>query len=397
MPRYTDPEVMEPAVRERCVSHLLSLRSFLRAKTGGKKADELRVPWKGLDRSLLVATWNVRELGRNEKHGPRLDESLFYIAEVISAFDVVALQEVNEDLRDFHRIMGLLGDDWGFLLTDITLGKRGNWERMAFVYDRRKVTFEGLAGQVVVPEVERYAGVELHPRKQLARTPMMVGFRSGWFRFTVCTVHVYYGAAVANEPTRLREIEVLSRILAERAASEHAWAPNMLLLGDFNIFAPQDRTYEAIQEAGFLLPEVLRDFEAGDAGKHYDQIAILSRYDAQTRKLVARARGGSLRLFDKVFRDDEEALYAAHYDRRKYKGGAAGRSRYYRDWRTYQLSDHRPLWIELKSDFATEYLGKLLRDLKAEASGRGKPKRAAAPRRPAARRRGRARARAARQ
>jgi endonuclease/exonuclease/phosphatase family metal-dependent hydrolase len=376
MPRYGELEGLDRDVQLRCVEHLLSLRSYLRARIGTARAPpggagEIRVPYKVLDRSLLVATWNLREFGRNEKHGPRLDESLRYIAEVIAAFDLVALQEVNEDLTDFRRLMRLLGDDWGFLLTDITLGKRGNWERMALVYDRRKVTFEGFASQLVVPESEKQGGVELHPRRQLARTPMMVGFRSGWFRFTICTVHVYYGGNVANEPTRLAEIELVCRMLAERTASPHAWAPNMLLLGDFNIFAPEDETCRAIANAGFILPEALRDFTSGDTGKHYDQIAILStRYGVQTREQVAAARGGSLRVFDKVFRDDEEARYTSCFEPEKYKGTAAARTKYYREWRTFQISDHRPLWIELKSDFATEDLGKRLRDLAGERRSR---------------------------
>jgi hypothetical protein len=37
-----------------------------------------------------------------------------------------------------------------------------------------------------------------------------------------------------------------------------------------------------------------------------------------------------------------------------------GKTRYYKDWRTYQMSDHLPMWIELKTDFSMEYLaGKL--------------------------------------
>jgi hypothetical protein len=29
---------------------------------------------------------------------------------------------------------------------------------------------------------------------------------------------------------------------------------------------------------------------------------------------------------------------------------------YYRDWRTYQVSDHLPMWIELETDFSEQYL-----------------------------------------
>jgi len=32
------------------------------------------------------------------------------------------------------------------------------------------------------------------------------------------------------------------------------------------------------------------------------------------------------------------------------------KTRYYRDWRTYQMSGHLPKWIEVKIDFGEEYL-----------------------------------------
>ena len=30
-------------------------------------------------------------------------------------------------------------------------------------------------------------------RQQFARSPFLVAFQSGWFRFSLCTVHIYYG------------------------------------------------------------------------------------------------------------------------------------------------------------------------------------------------------------
>jgi hypothetical protein len=36
---------------------------------------------------------------------------------------------------------------------------------------------------------------------------------------------------------------------------------------------------------------------------------------------------------------------------------AAGKRTYYRSyWRTYQMSDHLPLWIKLQTDFSQRYL-----------------------------------------
>jgi endonuclease/exonuclease/phosphatase family metal-dependent hydrolase len=350
---------IDPATDEgkRIASRLLSLKSLMAKK---KRNPAVGVPHKNLDRSVLIATWNIRELGNNKKHGHRLFESLYYIAEIIAAFDVVAVQEVNEDLTDLRTIMTLLGPSWRYLLTDITLGRQGNGERMAFLYDTRKVTFEGLASQVVIPPVKRPGKPVYDPARQLSRSPMMVGFRSGWFKFVICTTHIYYGEGVANEPTRLKEIQDLATLLAARAEGEHAWAGNLILLGDFNIFEPTDQTAEAIRKAGFYIPPQLAQLEAGETGKHYDQIALYSKtYAKQQNKRADKAGAGVVKFFDKVFKTDDEPLYAdamgAKYAKAK---DAKAKAAYYRTWRTFQMSDHRPMWIELSTDFSAGYLAR---------------------------------------
>ena len=37
------------------------------------------------------------------------------------------------------------------------------------------------------------------------------------------------------------------------------------------------------------------------------------------------------------------------------------RTTYYKGWRTYQMSDHLPMWIELRTDFADSYLKELVK------------------------------------
>ena len=50
---------------------------------------------KDIDKHLLLATWNIRDLGKNgSKHGKRTIEDLFYIAEIISNFDLVAVKKL---------------------------------------------------------------------------------------------------------------------------------------------------------------------------------------------------------------------------------------------------------------------------------------------------------------
>ena len=110
------------------------------------------VPRRTRESSILIGTWNLRDFDNNKyRHGPRRRESLFYIAEIISAFDVCALQEINEDLDPLRDVLRLLGPDWDFIATDVTVGASGNRERMAFVYDKSKVRFRNIAGEIVLP------------------------------------------------------------------------------------------------------------------------------------------------------------------------------------------------------------------------------------------------------
>ena len=103
---------------------------------------------------LRLATWNIREFD-STKYGQRLEESFHYIAEIISAFDIVALQEVREDLDALKSVMRILRRDWTYIATDVTAGQSGNRERMVFVYNTKKVWFRNVVGEVVLPKHDR--------------------------------------------------------------------------------------------------------------------------------------------------------------------------------------------------------------------------------------------------
>ena len=62
-------------VRARTAERLLALREDLSTICNLKS-----------DKRLLLATWNIRDFDSNKfGQGPRLEESFFYIAEIISA------------------------------------------------------------------------------------------------------------------------------------------------------------------------------------------------------------------------------------------------------------------------------------------------------------------------
>jgi endonuclease/exonuclease/phosphatase family metal-dependent hydrolase len=303
------------------------------------------VPERVRSSKLLLATWNIREF-ESAKYGAREKEALYYIAEIIDHFDIVAVQEVREDLSSLERVMSILGAWWDYLLTDVTRGQQGNTERMAFVYDTRKIRFGGLAGEVVVPPAADA------PAEQHARTPFIVGFRTGWFKFTICTAHAYYGADSPTDPQRLREIQRLATHLADEVGKRSAWARNMILLGDFNIFSVNDATFTALTAAGFQVHPKLLDIGSNvDQSKHFDQIAFIA---PDLKDKLEECNAGVFNYYKYVYRDSDAATYEALVPKT-----STGKPGSYKTWRTYQMSDHLPMWIELRVDFSREYLNSL--------------------------------------
>src|SRR5690606_27687362 len=140
------------------------------------------IPPKTTDSNLVVGTWNIQKLGgfyndwsENRGSPKRNLRGLAIIAEIIKCFDVIALQEVLRDTSALRFVMdNFLGPHWAALLTDVTGGDKGNSERLAYLYDTRRVTPSGLSGELVLPPSQ--GG---NPQEQFDRTPYMVGFKAG--------------------------------------------------------------------------------------------------------------------------------------------------------------------------------------------------------------------------
>jgi len=349
---------------ERILERLLALRKQLKTE----------IPLRTQNDTLLLATWNIREF-ESPKYDSRVPESYYYIAEILSHFDLIALQEVYRDLEGLYQVQRILGSDWKFLFTDETMGVAGNKERLAFLYDSRKVTFAGLASEIVLPPKSVSApggGRESQPSRQLARTPFAVGFKSGWTNFVLTTVHIYYGDDRADDPLRVQEIGEVAAFLARQSEDPSAWSRNLILLGDFNIYSPGDTTMQALTKNGFVIPPELQNRPSNSTqDKTYDQIAFRVRSD----RFETTGKAGVFNFYKSVFRDDDEALYAP-YMGEGYENGKNGeprknKSAYYKQWRTFQMSDHFPLWVELRIDFSDAYLQRKLEEKKIQARGIG--------------------------
>jgi hypothetical protein len=329
MPYYHSLNNAKPDDR-RTAEGLLRLRAALTQE----------IPAKTTESTLLIASWNLREFGGNALGG-REREPLFYIAEIISAFDIVAVQEVRDNLDTLDQLMNILGSWWDYLVTDVTPGAAGNRERLAFVFDKRKVVFGGLAGEISPPATKGDDGLLTSPQA-FARSPYLAGFRAGWFKFSICTGHLYYGLSKADDPQRVIETEQLVAMLQKRLDAKDRWARNLILLGDFNVFSNDDAMFKKLYTV-FKQPPGLSTVKTNqDRTKPFDQLAFLS---TSQLNVIDESRSGVFDYYQQVYRLQDETAYDRGTSKLSFK-----------QWRSYKMSDHLPIWCEVGIDFGIDYL-----------------------------------------
>ncbi len=281
-----------------------------------------QVPPSKLDETLLIATWNIRELGKQH----RLDASLHYLAEVIGTFDLVCLVEVRDDVRDLSEILHYLGPYWRVLFSDYITDHGGNRERVAFVYDERAVMFTGLAGNVLGERTKKRA--EYVDKISWWRPPFVASWRAGNFDFLLMGTHIRWGA---SETARQHELEKLATWVTQREHERFIYDKDIILVGDFNIPDRSSALYKAITAGGLKAPSGVLGIEHGsnlERTKHYDQILVAPHFpDSVT------GHAGVLDIFDGSFQPLYEGI-AKKTDKDL----------------TFEMSDHLPLWIEINTD-----------------------------------------------
>ena len=301
-----------------------------------------QIPAKILDHNLLIATWNIRGFGgvtRKWRSGgndsPKRDlHAVHCIAEIISRFDVVAIQELKGNLDALRLALSILGRNWGLILTDVTKGDPGNDERMGFLFDTRRVNLSGLACEIVIDEAYLQDRSRSLLEKQFARTPYAVGFQSLQKRFTLVSLHILWGEAKTEAERikkRIPELQAIADWMYEWARDKNAWDRNLIVLGDFNIVGKDGDLLKAFGSTGLAIPDDLMDLPRtlsgiGKPGKErlYDQIAWFTSGDGGPALDMQYHRGGT---FD-------------------FSGFAMEYLELSLDSLSWRISDHLPLWVE---------------------------------------------------
>ncbi len=279
------------------------------------------------DNRLLTATWNLTNFGLQK----RTDDDLALMAEIISWFDLVAIQEIADSLDHLRQLLGHLPASYRVILSDIG----GNDERAGFLYDSDKVTRLELAAEVAVPPSDqryiRMRGVS-GAFKGFDRNPYAVAFRAGTLEFTAVSAHLFFGShAYYDEDRRALEAYALARWADQRHRASGAYSQNIVVLGDLNlpIKDSSSNVYKALKAKRLILPQHSTSMGSNlDGDKDYDQVAF-----------HAGGMSDAYSGYSGVFDFDRAPFFVDAWN--------VGTG-YFRTAVKHHIADHRPLWIEFK-------------------------------------------------
>ncbi|MFC9895008.1 endonuclease/exonuclease/phosphatase family protein [Nocardia sp. NPDC127579] len=285
------------------------------------------------DANLIIGTWNLREFGNltpswnaTSSDSPKRDwRAITLIAQVIAAFDVCAVQELQRNTNALRFLLARLGPDWRAIASDVTEGDNDtNGERLAYLYDSTRVQPSGLVGEIVLPPA---AG---DPARQFVRTPYAASFTRADVEFILTTVHILWGADPSD---RLPELTAFAQWMRDWNDRPNDWNDNLFVLGDFNLDRLGDPLFDAFVSTGLWAPTELNTvdrtiFGNDNTTNYYDQIAWFSTPDDESllTNLTYTQRAG-------------------HFDFLPHCYPTLTRTQ-----TSFRISDHYPLWVEFHID-----------------------------------------------
>lgn len=304
-------------------SEIAALRKWRDTKPGRA------IPAKTANR-LLVATWNIANFGAQD----RRTKDIALIAEIISWFDLVAVQEVKNDRSGLDQLIAALPGTWRALYSDAA----GNDERMVFLYDSAKVRTRELVGEISVAPAD-LKNVKL-PEATTAkfegfdRNPYIASFQVKNTVLCLVNAHLYYGDDTSAAALQRRALEAyaVARWCERESKSKYALTPNIAAMGDFNLPKAVEGNiiFDALTKTGLQLPPHSTQVGGSnlEGDMQYDQVAFFP------------TGAGSLFTGKSGVFDFDGAVFASLW--------ASKTEAQFRGYVRYYLSDHRPLWAEFK-------------------------------------------------
>lgn len=299
-----------------------------------------QIPAKKPD-SLLVGSWNIANLGGQD----RQPSHYRLLAEIVSWFDVCAIQEVKDDLRGLRGLLGALNRDHGTWKTVFT-DRAGNDERLAVVYDSNILELAEKIAELAIPQSEHdriklpgvnvtFGDFDRHPQIVTLRRP------GGTDIIELVNVHLYFGpqkTATERETSMQRrrlEAFAVGDWCNRRHKDPNTYTRLIATLGDFNLPRrdPTEPLYATLNKLGLLLPghsaKIGGTSISTDAD--YDQVAFLPG------PMANRYLGSG------VF-DYDGAVFPNLWNQRLERSGKRKGRNEYLAYLRYYMSDHRPIW-----------------------------------------------------
>lgn len=311
---------------------------------------------------LDLATWNVANLGVQKRRSKDLE----LIAHILSKFDIIAVQEVNEKLDHFKTILNhLKKKGFAAVFTD----PAGNDERLAVVYKKSKVRPRQLIGELDYnPNGQVIDRQYVLKAKRISikaggktrrfnfynfnRNPQLTSWEviGSKYTFVLVNVHIYWGdpdpESVTSKTSQKKRAKFNQRIAevfyladwARKMTTKNkavAYDPNIILLGDMNIptIESTDYVYQALVRNGMKPTRYAT--KAGTTTQEftkYDQIVFTNNKTKVTKinGLKATVVDYDNYLFKNLWDDQTKTLSQ------------------FKAWTRFAVSDHRPLFIRLK-------------------------------------------------
>ena len=308
-----------------------------------KRIQAAKIPPSRLDQSINVAIWNIREFGKKR----RTDVAIHYIAEILGQFDLIALVELRDNLEDYGRVCQYLGSSWDLVYSDWMMDPGGNRERAGFLFDRRAVSFNGLAAEIDAPRTKK--GEEYLASQSFWRAPYMCSFRAGNFDFIAVATHTRWGDSLE---AREAELGMLADWIDTRFKQKMAEDTDLIVMGDFNTPSLSHKTFKALTRRGLLIPDSLLDLKAGDIVVKGSNLNRSYRYDQILHLPTMKKRfsnfGGTLDFFVSKARI-KDLFPGKDYDPLAF---------------SFQLSDHFPVWVQINTDIENQRLDQIVQNAK---------------------------------
>ena len=221
--------------------------------------------------SVLIGSFNIRKLGSDHSRSKRTWQ---FLACICRQYDLLAVQEIMDDLSGIKELMRLLGPEFGLIISDKTgafPGEPGVGERLGFIfrwsvmqrtqvatditYDCTKVlsilssnlTQINSAFQDYQRKLQDYEAGKRKTKPNLKmpvfltfiRQPFCVSFKivgypgTDPYEFMAVNAHLYFGRYMTD---RRQEFNALMEwILSRVRENDKAYYPNFMLLGDLNL------------------------------------------------------------------------------------------------------------------------------------------------------------------